>query len=200
MSQGSGKRPPGGTVSGEQYRYHFKHYFRAHELKLREIRARLLKADTHCPDPVFSFLRVLKGEELWLRNSVILHENYFNCLDGEKAGPSSELLALLSRDFGSVEEWEADFKAQALSARGWVVLGFDLWEGRLVNIISDEHAGAPWMIYPLLSLDIFEHAYQRDYGTEKEAYLKNFLRYINWETVNECLDGAQKMYRSVKKE
>lgn len=184
------------VISVEQYRHHYNVYFKVFEHKLREIRARLLKANTDYVDNVFNMFRVLKMEEASLRNSLILHQNYFNSLGQGENNISPQLLNMIIEKFGSMEEWLEEFTALARSSRGWVVLGFDLFEGKLINNICDDHPEGLWMIVPLLTLDVFEHAYQLDYGSDKEKYIMNFLDNVNWTCANNELERALKLHKN----
>jgi superoxide dismutase len=59
-----------------------------------------------------------------------------------------EILAAIEKEFGSFDQWKADFKAACIAAKlsGWGVLTFDqLYSGRLLNVLVDEHHyGAIW--------------------------------------------------------
>jgi len=191
-------RPEGSIITSQQYEHHYTSYYKAHQHKLREIKARLLKAGTSYFDSIFSLFRALKGEEAWLRNSVILHGTYFNSLGNGKNKPSPQLYNMLIRDFGSSEEWVEEFSVMGISSRGWAVLGFDLLEGKLINCLCDEHAEGHWMIYPIIVLDVFEHAYQQDYGSNIKSYVKHFLDNIDWTFANVGLETAQEMYNVLR--
>jgi len=190
--------PEDSIITSEQYEHHYTSYYKAHQHKLREIKARLLKAGTSYSDSIFSLFRVLKGEEVWLRNSVILHSTYFNSLGNGNNKPSPQLFNMLVRDFGSWEEWVEEFRVISISSQGWAVLGFDLLEGNLINCLCDEHAEGHWMTYPIITLDVFEHAYQQDYGSDIKGYTKDFLNNVDWSFANTGLETAQEMYNVLR--
>ena len=69
---------------------------------------------------------------------------------------------------------------------GWSVLYQDPIEGRLINTWIGEHqighlAGGT----PLLIMDVWEHAFMLDYGTDRMAYIKAFFNNVNWEAAAE---------------
>lgn len=71
---------------------------------------------------------------------------------------------------------------------GWVILYFDPQAKRLFNVWINEHnlghlAGG----IPLLVMDVFEHAYMLDYGTNKAEYIKTFFENIDWSEVEKRL-------------
>lgn len=187
-----------GAISAEQLENHYNAYYQTHQLKLREVRARLLKADTSFPDQTFSMLRLLKKEEAWISNSVRLHGCYFNSLGDGGDNPSPALASMMTRDFGSVEEWVEQFTAMGLCSRGWVVLGFDLHEGKLIMSIFDNHDEGMWMVFPILVLDVYEHAFQIDHKWDKTAYIKAFIGQINWCYADSNLSKASKIYEIIK--
>ncbi|MBI2096964.1 MAG: Fe-Mn family superoxide dismutase, partial [Candidatus Sungbacteria bacterium] len=82
-------------------------------------------------------------------------------------------------------KWTDDFKATGLAARGWVVLSFDLDEGKLRTYLCDSHnQGGVWNSIALLIMDVYEHAYFIDYATGRKAYIEAFMKLIDWEAVN----------------
>ena len=118
----------------------------------------------------------LKREELIRTGSVILHEHYFANLggDGKARGTARDLLI---QWFGNYEQWETEFKktAAALSGgSGWVVLSFNLYTGEVHNYWAWDHMHNAPMGRPLLVLDMYEHAYQMDYGAAALQYVEAF--------------------------
>ncbi len=54
--------------------------------------------------------------------------------------------------------------------------------GRLYNVVSDEHAQGPlWLSAPLIVIDVYEHAFYIDYQNRKGDYVEKFLDFIDWE-------------------
>lgn len=130
-------------------------------------------------DPTrFERLRQLQSSR---GNSVVLHELYFDGLGRAANVPGPELRAALARRFASVERWAADFVASARAAAGWALLVVHPVNGRLYNVVSDEHAQGPmWMAAPLVVLDTYEHAYYVDYQQRKAEYIDRFLGFVDW--------------------
>lgn len=186
------EKPPG--FSRALLEEHYRLYPAAHQIKLKEIEARLLKADTAMANPTYCPLRSLKKEHTYVLNSVKLHGYFFeNIAEERDSQPSPELLSMLERYFGSVQEWEKHFYALAMCSRGWVVLGFDLSEGALRNYFSDNHSEGVWSVLPLLVLDVYEHAYFTAFPT-RSAYIREFLKHVKWEVVNRRLNAALEAY------
>ena len=101
----------------------------------------------------------------------------------------SKMGKLIERDFGSYEAWANEFKAMGLCARGWVVLGYDLDEKKLKNVLCDSHnQGGVWNMIALMIMDVYEHAYFIDYATARKSYIEAFFKNIDWEEVNRRIE------------
>lgn len=128
----------------------------------------------------------LKRRMGWEFNGMRLHELYFENLGGKSpAAKAGKLGKKLSEEFGSYENWEADFKGVgALRGIGWAILYQDPGSGKLFNSWINEHdAGHPAGCNPLLILDVFEHAFMIDYGLKRADYIASFFKNVKWEAV-----------------
>ncbi|WP_257294564.1 superoxide dismutase [Fe] [Endozoicomonas sp. YOMI1] len=114
------------------------------------------------------------------------HTFYWNCLSpngGDK--PSGELAAAIDKAFGSFDEFVARFSDMAVNNFGsswtWLVKNTD---GSL-EIVNTSNAGTPITgdQKPLLTCDLWEHAYYIDYRNLRPDYLKGFWALVNWEFV-----------------
>lgn len=123
----------------------------------------------------------------WEFNGMRLHELYFGNLTKSfhTIDADSPFSAAIVKEFGAYEMWEKDFRAMgAMRGIGWVVLYHDVAAMRLFNVWVNEHdvghmAGA----VPLLVMDVFEHAYIRDYGIVRKDYIEKFMACIDWAAV-----------------
>jgi superoxide dismutase, Fe-Mn family len=129
-------------------------------------------------------------------NGMILHECYFSNLRpaaDPKPSSGSGLAAALAESFGSVEQWQAAFQAiGVMRGVGWVILFQDPATEWLTNHwITLHHDGVPAGFKPLLVMDVWEHAFMRDYqATERGKYIEAFFRNIDWRTVESRLVEA----------
>jgi Fe-Mn family superoxide dismutase len=124
----------------------------------------------------------LKREELIATNSMILHEIYFAGL-GEASKPGAALAEAIERDFGSFDRWRSEFTAMGKAlggGSGWVILAYDKHGQRLVNSWANDHTQSIAGGDPILVLDMFEHAYQMDFGAKATDYVKVVMAAINW--------------------
>ena len=114
-------------------------------------------------------------------NSVILHETYFDGMAPKPPDPAQNIRKAIEQRFGSIEKWQADFSSSAKGAAGWALLVKHPVNGKLYNVVSDEHAmGVLWMAVPLIVIDTYEHAFYIDYQNRKADYVDKFFDYIDW--------------------
>ena len=178
-----------GFLTDKQLSEHHDVLYAGYCKNLDKIRDAVKKVDLENVNATFSDLRELKIEETFAANGVRLHEYYFdNMVQGGKPA-TGKIADLLKRDFGSVEAWDKQFRACGLAARGWVVLAYDLEDGKLHNYIADAHnQGGIWNAIALLILDVYEHAYFVDYATGRKKYIEGFMQNVDWDAVNKRLE------------
>ncbi len=166
--------------------------YKAYTEVLTRVSAEVDRADKDNVSAAHSAYRNVKKDEIYNLNAVYLHELFFaNCFD-----PNSELFLdtdtyiYLARDWGTFDVWMKDFMAAAIASRsGWVVCGYSLFLKRFVNVCVDSHdQGVPVGLIPILVIDMWEHAYVRDYGMDKKGYLTAMMREISWEVVESRVD------------
>ena len=136
----------------------------------------------------------LRDKELTFRNSKNLHEAYFGNLggDGRRSGAIETALA---QAYETSARWEEHFRATGVGlggGSGWVVLGFELDTGTLRTTASGNHTQALATSVPLLVMDMYEHAYQMDFGAGAAKYIDAFFANIQWDEVNRRLERAQR--------
>lgn len=159
--------------------------------RLRALREKLAALDV-ATAPGF-VLNGLKREELLAANSMALHELYFAGLGGDGKLPEGGLTVGMARDFCSVERWRAEFTAMGTAlggGSGWVLLSWSGREQRLLNHWAADHAHLPAGATPILALDMYEHAYQMDFGADAKSYVTAFMDNIDWNGVSERYAAA----------
>jgi superoxide dismutase, Fe-Mn family len=140
----------------------------------------------------------LRERELTYTNSLILHEHYFANLGGN-GKPDGAIAAALSDTFSSLGRWEELFRATGLSlagGSGWVVLDYNLQWNSLHIYGSGGHPLQVAFGAPLLVMDMYEHAYQMDFGAAAAKYVDAFFENVNWSEVNRRYERALAMART----
>ena len=179
-------RPEALTMEGISRRTMEEHHklYAGYVGKANEILSALKSVDYSKSNQTYSQLRELKVELSFAVGGIKNHELYFDVLGGKGGKPSGALLDRLASEFNSYEEWEKDFAATGLAARGWVWLAYDRDRKRLFNYLGDAQNTYPiWNAVPLLALDTYEHAYYLDYATDRKSYITAFMRLIDWNVV-----------------
>jgi superoxide dismutase, Fe-Mn family len=124
----------------------------------------------------------------WEFNGMRLHEYYFaNMLKGgTKLDAAAPLAAKIIEEFGSLENWEKDFRGTgAMRGIGWTILYLDNMGNRLFNVWINEHdLGHLSGCTPLLIMDVFEHAFMLDYQLKRADYIEAFFKAIHWDEVS----------------
>jgi Fe-Mn family superoxide dismutase len=114
------------------------------------------------------------------------HTFYFNSFSpNPKQKPEGKLLNAIVKDFGSFEGFIEKFSQAALTlfGSGWAWLSVDA-NGNL-EITQESNAGSPLRkgLKPLLTCDVWEHAYYLDYQNRRADYIKNFWSILDWAEV-----------------
>jgi Fe-Mn family superoxide dismutase len=118
------------------------------------------------------------------------HSFYWNCLSPEGGGePAGALADAINETFGSFEVFSEKFSTSAVTNFGsgwtWLVKNGD----GVLQIINTSNAANPMTdgLKPLLTCDVWEHAYYIDYRNARPAYLGAFWKLVNWEFVSNNL-------------
>lgn len=107
--------------------------------------------------------------------------------------PPGALADAINRDFGSLESLIEQMSAKALSLQGsgWVWLGFDKTQKRLVLTSCDNQDPlATKGAIPLLGIDVWEHAYYLQYKNVRADYVKAIWNIVSWKNVSDRYDQA----------
>lgn len=110
------------------------------------------------------------------------HGFYWHSLSPEASEPSGELAAAIDASFGSIDELKKQLAAEAENhfASGWAWL---VAENGKLKVISTHDAGTPITgpANPLLTIDVWEHAYYVDTRNKRPAYVKAVIdNLLNW--------------------
>ncbi|WP_156678426.1 superoxide dismutase [Sphingomonas profundi] len=120
------------------------------------------------------------------------HTFFWNCLAPAGQKPEGKLASLIEEGYGSTDELLKKLAAEAVNhfASGWAWLVLD--ESGKLDVTSYHDADTPvvYDVKPLLTLDVWEHAYYIDYRNARPKFAETVLgNIINWEFVAQNLDG-----------
>ena len=145
---------------------------------------------------VYSPLRAVSVEYTFALLGFKNHDLYFGHLGGEGGDPRGKFADLVQSEYpGGLDMWQQAVRKAASAARGWVMVGYDLNDGSIFNYIMDtQNLWAVYNMVPVLALDVYEHAYARDFGATpdgRKQYVEAFFRNLDWDHVNRQLAQAE---------
>jgi Fe-Mn family superoxide dismutase len=179
-------------ISAETIRYHYGKHHAGYVAKLNDLIAGTEYATLTLKEII------LKADGPIFNNAsqVYNHDFYFHGLSSSKMQMSGVLTELIVRDFGSVAEFKEAFVAAALGlfGSGWVWLCVDVQGRLLIDTLSNAANPLKMGHTPLMTCDVWEHAYYIDYRNARPDYVQKWWELINWEFVSKNLDNHLKGY------
>jgi Fe-Mn family superoxide dismutase len=144
-----------------------------------------------------SLVEIIKNADGAIFNNaaqVYNHDFYWSSMTNQDSEISEELSKLIVRDFGTFDAFKADFiqKAITLFGSGWTWLCVDK-DGKLTTL-QTSNADNPLThgYLPLLTCDIWEHAYYIDYRNSRADYIEKWWGFIDWDFVSHNLTKQDK--------
>jgi len=151
----------------------------------------LLEGSSLAELPLEEIVKKAEGGILNNAGQILNHELYFGQFTAPKENnkPIGRLADAIVRDFGSFEAFKEEFqkKGGTLFGSGWVWLSADK-DGKLI-ITQEANAANPVQhgLKPLLTFDVWEHAYYLDYQNRRPDHLAALWQIVNWEVVESRL-------------
>lgn len=173
-------------LSEEQVAYHYDKHHQGYVTKLNAA------AETNpalSKKTIEQIIATEKGPIFNLAAQIFNHTFYWSCLSPSGGGnpPSGKLLEEIIASFGSFSSFKKEFAAAAIGhfGSGWAWLVKDPKDGKL-KVIQTHDAATPLTenMKPLLTCDVWEHAYYVDYRNDRAAYVDAFWNMISWEVVS----------------
>lgn len=175
-------------ISERQLQEHHDVLYTGYVNKYNEIVIKLESVDLESANQSYSDLRELNVEKTFTLNGIKLHEYYFDNMTDKTSKCEGPILKLIEKQWDSLENWQKEFSALGMAARGWVVMSYDFDLEKLDNYICDAHnQGGIWNGTTILVMDVYEHAYFLDYATARKKYIESFMKVIDWQAVNDRL-------------
>ncbi|RYM65774.1 superoxide dismutase [Serratia liquefaciens] len=173
-------------ISAETLEYHYGKHHNAYVVNLNN----LLKGSEFEGLSLEAIIKASSGGIFNNAAQVWNHTFYWHCLSPQGGGePQGKLAAAINQAFGSFTAFREQFRDAAVKNFGagwtWLVKKPD---GSLA-IVNTSNAATPLTgeDKPLLTVDVWEHAYYIDYRNARPAYLENFWALVNWAFVEENL-------------
>lgn len=149
-----------------------------------------------------SEFRSLKIDETYNMNGAYLHELYFANIGDPQSRIGMDSLAYmrLNRDFGTFDDWQRDFIACGMASRcGWVITYLNMYTQSYMNCPVDLHSEqVPVGMYPVIVMDVWQHAYYRDYLKDVNSYMSAMMKQLNWSVIEKRFEKADKILNIIR--
>jgi len=126
-----------------------------------------------------------------------LHTIFWSIMTPNGGGkPSGMLMREINLSFGSFEQFKQHFSeaAKNVEAVGWAILVWSPRAQRLEILQAEKHQNlSQWDVIPLLTLDVWEHAYYLQYKNDRKKYVDNWWNVVNWKEVERRFHEAQQI-------
>ncbi|OIO60117.1 MAG: superoxide dismutase [Candidatus Marinimicrobia bacterium CG1_02_48_14] len=170
------------TISKETLEYHYGKHHQAYVNNLNN----LIPGTAFEDAPLDEIVKKASGGIFNNAAQVWNHTFYWHSLSPTGGGePAGELAKTLSGAFGSMDDFKAKFADVATKTfgSGWTWLVKDA-NGKL-DVVSTSNAGNPLTSgqTPLLTIDVWEHAYYIDYRNARPKYIESYWKLVNWDFV-----------------
>ncbi len=137
----------------------------------------------------FSLIKHWERELAFHGSGHILHTLFWqNMCPGGKPLSAGKLEAQINKDFGSIEHFKKQFSAAAAAVEGsgWALLVWNPAFGKLEILSVEKHQDlTQWGAAPLLTVDVWEHAYYLKYQNKRAAWIDAWWNLVNWEDVEQ---------------
>jgi Fe-Mn family superoxide dismutase len=183
----------------------FQNHIELYQNYLKNFNAISAKLDTVSKQNVnsnHSEYRSLKLDETFNMNGVYLHELYFANIGDPHSEVKMDSLSYmrLARDFGSFDAWQKDLIACAgASQNGWAITYLNLLTQTYMNASIDLHTNnVPVGAYPVVVIDVWQHAYYRDYLKDVDTYTRAMMKLLKWPVIEERIKKADKLLQVLR--
>jgi superoxide dismutase, Fe-Mn family len=171
-------------TSAETFSYHHGKHHAAYVKKLNDA----IVGTAHETASLEDIIAASRGKEPSVFNNAAQHWNhsfFWECLAAAEGAPDGALKDAIIRDFGSVEAFKEQFgqKALTLFGSGWAWLTQDA-DGKLaIGQYKDAETPVGTDASPLLTLDVWEHAYYVDHRNDRAGFIAGFWAHVDWAKV-----------------
>jgi Fe-Mn family superoxide dismutase len=166
------------------------------------ISAKLDTADRSKVSSNHSDFRQLKIDETYNMNAAYLHELYFANIGDSNSEITMDSLSYirLQRDFGTFDEWQRDFMACCQASRcGWAVTYLNTYTQKYMNCFIDLHSqNVPVGFHPVIVMDVWQHAYYRDYLKDVKTYTTAMMKELNWRIIEKRIEKADRVLAVIR--
>ena len=176
---------------------HYNKHYKGYVKKLNDALSKKNYKDADLED----IIKSISKYDVKVRNNAggaFNHALFWKMLSPKKQLPKGEVFEKIKKQYGNLKKLKDEFNQVAKDrfGSGWAWL--ILTKSNRLKIMSTPNQDNPLMNivkdggYPLLGLDLWEHAYYLKYQNKRDEYINNFWNHINWEFVNELFNSKTK--------
>lgn len=136
----------------------------------------------------FSLVKHWERELAFQGSGHLLHTLFWNNMAPKAGGnPTGAILDQINQDFGSFDSFKKQFSAAAVAVEGsgWTLLVWNPEFKKLEILQAEKHQNlTQWGAIPLLTIDVWEHAYYLKYQNKRAAWVEAWWNLVNWKDVN----------------
>ncbi len=188
-------------LSGANKKAH-KELYEGYIENFNKVSAKLDTVDKSSSNANHSEFRSLKIDETYNMNALYLHELYFANISDLQSQIMMDSLSYmrLSRDFGNFDDWQTDFLACCAASRcGWAITYYNLFTQTYMNAVVDLHSiEVPIGCYPVIVMDVWQHAYYKDYLRDVKTYSAAMMKELNWRVIEDRFKKAERFAQVLK--
>ena len=177
-------------IDPETMKFHYQKHYKGYVKKLNSA----LRKKDYGDVELENIVKQISKYNTAFRNNAggaFNHALFWKMLSPTKQKPSGEVSEKITKQYGNIKKLKDEFNQVAKDrfGSGWAWL--ILTKNNRLKIISTSNQDNPLMNvvkdggYPLLGLDVWEHAYYLKYRNKRDEYINNFWNHVNWEFVNE---------------
>lgn len=188
----------GSWLSSESFEFHYGKHHKAYVDKLNAA----IEGKAQAEQSLEQIVKEAKGGLFNNAAQAWNHTFFWHCLTPQTLSPSSELESAIKSSFGSIDDFKTKFKeasaGQFGSGWGWLVKD---GSGKL-EIVTTANAETPITgdKTPILTCDVWEHAYYIDHRNARPSFLDGYMKHINWDfaSKNYANSGTPDMTKLMK--
>ena len=146
-------------------------------------------------DHISIFHLSVRGEILYYLSSVLNHDLFFYSISNQKnINPIGKLKEDILKHFQTYENFKEEFKKSAMNLKGSGYTFLVLEENGKLKIINTSNEDSPYYygMIPIMILDLWEHAYFLKYKDNREEYIDNFFKVLDFQKLNQYYEGILK--------
>jgi Fe-Mn family superoxide dismutase len=189
-------------IDPETMKFHYQKHYKGYVNKLNSA----LRKKEYGDVELEKIVKQISKYNTTIRNNAggaFNHALFWKMLSPTPQKPTGEILDKIKKDFGSYREFKERFESVAKKrfGSGWVWLV--ITKGGRLKVMSTQNQDNPLMNifdkggFPVLGLDLWEHAYYLKYQNKRDEYIQNFWDAINWKFVNELFLSKTKKEETI---